>query len=330
MKKDRLKVLITGATGFIGSHLVDLLLEKQYEIYCLVRKSSDLTWLKDKNITLVNFENLNNNSDFLESLDYVYHIAGQIAGKSYDDYYKSNVEFTKKLIELFYDKPNNLKRFLFMSSQTASGPAVSKNSIVDENYKANPITAYGKSKLEAEKVVLNYCDKIPVTIIKAPAVYGPRDKSTLPIFKMVDSGIKAIFGSKTKYFSSIFVSDLIEGTVLAAESEKSKNETYIINENIYTWEQTLETISKVMSKKRFLRFRIPDSLLLFLGYLSGFLGRLFNSNPVFNYEKSLDIVQDYWICSSDKIKNDLSFIPKTNLESGFEATYNWYKKNNWL
>ena len=175
-----MKVLVTGATGFIGSHLVDKLLEKNYSVIATIRKTSNLQWLINKPIQLVE-ASLNDKSKLLEivkDVDYVYNVAGVIAAKSYEDFLKANKDGAKNLIESVYEVNPNIKRFIHISSQAAAGPATSLDKPVKESDQCHPITSYGKSKKESEDVVLSFKDKLPV--LYDPSVYGPSPNTRYP------------------------------------------------------------------------------------------------------------------------------------------------------
>ncbi|CUT00042.1 NAD dependent epimerase/dehydratase family protein [Candidatus Kryptonium thompsonii] len=183
-----MKALVTGGTGFIGSHLVDELLNRGYEVRCIVRDTSNLKWLNGKDVEI--FKGSLFDIDFLkkavEDVDYVYHIAGVTKGKNYQDYYRGNVETTQNLLEACLEN-QKLKKFVLASSLAAVGPG--DDAIpVDETRQYNPITSYGKSKAEAEKVTLSFKDKLPITIVRPPSVYGPRDTYTFELFKYVKFG----------------------------------------------------------------------------------------------------------------------------------------------
>ncbi len=328
-----MRVLVTGGTGFIGSNLVDLLLEKGYEVSCLVRENSNLQWLKGKKIQLIisDFKNFDNLGDIIANQDYIYHLAGQITAKTENEYIEANVIVTQNFLNTIVKYNKKLKRFLFMGSQTAIGPSISINSPIDELSITNPITAYGRSKKLAEDIVMAMSTNLPVTIVRAPAVYGPRDNSTLPIFKLAYSGIGTLIGLNKKYISTIYAKDLAEGAVLAAEHDNSLNQTYFISSDEFSsWDEIIDAITMALNKESVFKIRIPDLIFRSFGGISEFFGKLFGYTPVFNYEKSLDMTQDFWTCSNQKAKNEIGFSCRYSLIEGMKETVLWYKKNNWL
>ncbi|HCN38655.1 MAG TPA: NAD(P)-dependent oxidoreductase, partial [Bacteroidetes bacterium] len=178
------KAFITGATGFVGSHLADKLLEKGYEVYCLKRSSSSTKWLDGKNINYVNGDLFSNEilEKTIKEMDYVFHVAGVVKAKSKEGFEKGNNLATKNLIEITYKVNPGIKKFVHISSLAAAGPTPTDKPLTEKD-KCEPITTYGVTKRQAELEVLKYADKMNVTIIRPPAVFGPRDTEILVYFK---------------------------------------------------------------------------------------------------------------------------------------------------
>jgi dihydroflavonol-4-reductase len=328
-----MKIFITGATGFIGSHLADLLKKDGHDIYCMIRPSSSLKWVENKGFHLINldFKNKEQLKEIFEDMDYVYHIGGLTAAKTYEEFLRGNRDFTKDLISTVYTYSKNLKKFIYVSSQTVAGPSKSLENPKTEEDECQPITSYGKSKRAGELEVINYFDKMPVTIVRPPAVYGPRDTAILSIFQTVNKGIGTLIGFNKKYVSLIHSDDLVRGIKLAGESSKSNSQIYFISSNeFYNWDQLMEIIKDKMGKKHIIKLKLPHSLVLIIAGISGFFGKFSSKPPVLNYEKGIDFIQDYWICSAEKAKNEIGFVQEMTIEAGMENSIKWYKENNWL
>ena len=328
-----MKFLVTGASGFIGSHISDDLLNRGYEVRCIIRKTSNLRWLKGKNIELVeaSLDNKESLMNAVGGVDSIIHSAGLTAAKNYDEFLRGNRDGTKNLISVASEYSPNIQRFLYVSSQTVVGPSKSIEHPMDESSPCNPITSYGKSKREAELEVLKLKDKLPITIIRPPAVYGPRDTASFDIFKTIYKGLAPLIGMKPKYASIIHSGDLSRGIIDAAISEKSIGEIYFItSEQFYTWDQINATIIKAFNDKKTLKLKIPHSIVLSIGAISGALGKFSKKPPVFNYEKGIDFIQNFWTCSVEKAKKDLNFSQKISLEDGMRDTAIWYIENGWL
>lgn len=328
-----MKALVTGATGFIGSHVADQLHEKGYEVRCTIRKTSNLRWLKEKPYELVesSLSDPESLEKAVEGVDYIVHIAGLTAARDYEGFLKGNRDGTKNLVDAALKKAPDIKRFLFMSSQTVAGPSPSLEEPVTEEMPDRPLTAYAKSKIAAEKEVLKAADKMPITIARPPAVYGPRDTAIFPVFQAVNGGIGTLIGMQPKYLSLIHGIDLARGTVECLESEKAEGELYYISsEEFYTWNQLIDLIQKATGRKLVIRLKLPHFLVLGAAGMSEFFGRFQKKPPVFNYEKGVDFIQNYWTCSVEKAKNDFGWRQKISIEEGIENTVQWYKYHGWM
>lgn len=325
-----MKALVTGGTGFIGSHLVDELLNRGYEVRCIVRGESNLRWLEGKNVEIVSGSLFDVN--FLEKaimdVDYVYHIAGVTKGRNYQDYYRGNVETTKNLLNACL-KSKNLKKFVLASSLAAVGPGDDAVP-VDESTPYHPITSYGKSKAEAEKITLSFKDKLPITIVRPPSVYGPRDTYTFEIFKYIKFGFLPVVFPRDQIISVVYVSDLVEGLILAGESQRATGEIYFISgDGIYTGKELVDAILKTLDKK-IVKLNVPAPALYSISFISELIYKIKGKPSPLNIEKIKDVRQKNWACSNEKAKRELGYNPKVSLEDGMKRTIKWYIENKWL
>jgi dihydroflavonol-4-reductase len=323
--------VVTGANGFVGSHLVDNLLSQNYKVRCITRKTSSLKWLEGKNVEIFDCGLMGKPGlrKAFENADYIYHVAGVVKSKTPEGYFKGNVDTTKNLLEVAEEFKDKIKRFLIVSSQTAAGPSL--NGIpVNENEATHPITTYGRSKLAEEELAKTFMEKFPITICRAPAVYGERDTEILIFFKTFNSGLMTTIGFETKKISLIHVDDLVKGFILAAESDKAKNETYFISsEKYYTWEEIGEVTSKILNKKPF-KVKVPHPIVYSIAGIAQFFA-MFSSKPAtLNIEKAKDITQTYWICDTSKAVKDFGYHQNISIEEGIRRTCEWYKEMKWI
>ncbi len=328
---DKPKAVVTGANGFVGSHLVDYLLSKNFEVRCIVRKSSNLQWLEGKNLKIFDCGLFDKNElrEAFKDVNYIFHVAGVVKAKNEEGYFKGNVEATKVLLEVAAEMKEKIKKFVVVSSQTVSGPA-SFGKPVTEDMKPNPLTTYARSKLKQEQLVLSFKDIIPVTICRAPAIYGERDTEIFIYFQVFNRGLTTMIGFDKKELSLLHVADLVEGLYLAAVSDKSNGKLYFISsEKFYNWYEVGEITSKVLGKKAF-RIRMPHFLVFTIASFAQFFA-MFSSNPAtLNIEKAKDLVQSYWICDTSKAMNELGYRQKVSIEEGIKRTCEWYKKMKWI
>jgi len=323
--------VVTGASGLVGSHLVDNLLSKVFKVRCLLRKSSSLKWLEGKDVEIINsglFDKEGLRKAFKDA-SYIFHVAGVVKSKSPEGYFNGNVETTRTMLEVASEDKSTLKKFLVVSSLTVVGPA-SDGKPVDENTPCNPITTYGKSKLEQERVTLLYKDKLPVTICRAPAVYGDRDTEIFIYFQTFSKGLTTTIGFNKKELSLIHVVDLVEGLYKAAVSENSNGEVYFItSKEFYTWEQINSITSKILNKKPIV-VKVPHFLVYTIAAIAQFFA-MFSSKPAtLNIEKAKDITQQYWICDYKKAQKDFGYVQQISIEDGIKRTLDWYKQMKWI
>lgn len=328
-----MKVLVTGATGFIGSHIADQMKEKGADVKCIIRKTSNLQWVENKGYELVeaSLSDVDSLKEVVKDVDIIFHSAGLTAARNMEDFIRGNVTGTKNLFEAAVQNAPNLKRFVHLSSQAAVGPSDSLLEMSTENKPHNPLTSYGKSKKMAEDYLNANKEKLPITIVRPPAVYGPRDVATLPMFKAAKKGIGTLIGFDDKYVSLISSMDLTNGVIESAFSDKSIGETYFIaSESYYNWTEIINAMGKAAGKENIFKIRIPHSIVKIMGNANGLIGKITGKPPVFDSEKSIDFIQKYWTCSIEKAKKDFGYEQKYSLEEGMRLTYEWYKSNGWV
>jgi len=323
--------VVTGANGFVGSHLVDYLLSKNFEVRCIVRKSSNLRWLKDKDVKIFDCGLFDKEGlrEAFKGANYIFHVAGVVKAKNEEGYFRGNVESTKILLEVASEVKDHIKKFIMVSSQTVSGPSLEGKPVTEET-EPNPLTTYARSKLKQEQLVLSYKDVFPVTICRAPAIYGERDTEIFIYFQVFNRGLTTMIGFDKKELSLLHVADLAEGLYLAALSEKANGEIYFISsEKFYTWDEIGAITSRVLNKKAF-RIRIPHLIVFIIAVVAQFFA-MFSSKPAtLNIEKAKDLTQRYWTCDTSKAMKDLGYRQKVSAEEGIKRTCEWYKQMKWI
>lgn len=325
------KALVTGGTGFVGSHLIEYLLKQNISVKCLVRKTSDTKWLKELPVeyvtaSLVKPELL---SDAVKGIDYIFHIGGLTKAKRNEDFYTVNYSGTKNLLEAARVFNGTIKRFVYCSSQAAAGPSKS-NEPIDENSSPNPVSIYGKSKLAGEEAVLEYKKYFPVTIVRPPSVFGPRDIDFLFIFKMLNKRFYPILGTENRFYNFIFVSDLVKGIYETAVSEKGVNQTFFLcDDRIYSWGEFIN-ISKNILGKKVLKISIPLPFLYISAFFSDIIAKIIRTPSIFNLQKVAEFKEQYWTCTSKKAHDLINFKTEYTLEDALNLTLNWYKNNGYL
>jgi nucleoside-diphosphate-sugar epimerase len=320
-----MKALVTGAAGFIGSYLVETLKKRGYEVTCLTRRSSNLKWIEHLDLKYIfcDLSEVESSADEINGFDYVFHLAGVTKALCERDFFHVNADCTEKFLRVIAEKNPGLQRFLYLSSLAATGPSGSSET-VREDSPPSPVSSYGKSKLQGEKAVLEYGSKFPVTIIRPPAVYGPRDTDFFVMFKMIKKGFFPFWGKC--FYSLLYVEDLVQGIILAAESKEAEGETFFLSDNmVYTNEAIAAEISSAIGVKA-MKIRLPQLLLPFLA----FLGQKIDKRGIINRDRINDFRYPNWTCDSSKARDELGFRSRITLREGIKWTADWYRIHRWL
>ena len=320
-----MKALVTGAAGFIGSYLVETLKERGYEVTCLARRSSNLKWIEHLGLKYItcDLSDVESHADEIDGFDYIFHLAGVTKGSCERDYFHANAECTEKLVRVAAERGSGLKRFIYLSSLAAVGPG-NGGGAIKEDSPPQPVSSYGRSKLEGEKAVLQYRERLPVTIIRPPAVYGPRDTDFFVMFKMIKKGFFPFWGSCT--YSLLYVEDLVRGIILAAEKKEAAGEIFFLSDDmVYTNEDIAAEISEAIGVKA-MKIRLPRSLLPFLA----FVGQKIDKRGIINRDRINDFRYSNWTCDSSKARNELGFRSRIMLREGIKWTADWYRIHRWL
>lgn len=326
-----MKAFVTGASGFLGSTLVDLLLESGHEVVCLLRPTSSRRWLKGKQIKIIQGKLKSEPQEWhqeLKDVDWFFHVAGLLSASRKEDYYQVNAKGTKACLDACRDFAPNLQRFVFVSSQAACGPAFD-GSYVTEETKPCPISDYGKSKLAGEAIVRTYMDKLPISVIRPPAIYGERDQALLPVFSFAKRGLFLLPGHRKRIISMAHVKDVARACLWSAEEEHAKGETYFVADGEqYPWEQVAEVLSNVMHQK-VRRVRIPKTVMSFAARLEAKRSQRRHRAPRIHQGHVDQFYQPSWAISIDKIRK-AGFKPKYDLQTGMAETIKGYQKLGWL
>jgi nucleoside-diphosphate-sugar epimerase len=328
---DHSRVLVTGGTGFVGSHLVDLLIERGNSVRCLARESSNLRYLKDPKIQFAygGLDDSTNWDEALAGVDTVYHVAGTTFARRAKDYFTTNHQGTEAILAEAVRRRDQIKRFVYISSLAAVGPGRDGKPVNEETPPA-PVTPYGRSKLAAEEAVRAARDILPVTIVRPPAVYGPRDYGIFEFFKAVKGGMFPMIGRRDKRVSLVHVRDLVEGIILAGESEASIGRTYFISsEDDYSMRAVADLMAALMHK-RAREIAIPKSVAYVVAVAAEAVAAVLRKPPVINRDKVTDLSQASWSCSIERAKTELGYEPRVELEDGLRETLSWYKREGWL
>lgn len=325
------RVLITGASGFVGYHLIVEALHNNLDVFVAVRKSSNIAHLKDLDIqyTYPEFDNLPSLTKELQDKQYHYiiHAAGITKARSAAEYDLVNAEYTANLAKAALAAGGNFKKLVFVSSLAAIGPLKTLNGIITEETKPNPITAYGKSKLLAERELksirgLNY------TILRPTAVYGPRDTGIFIFFKQISKRIEPYIGRIEQKLSFIYVADLAKACIRSLYG--GDNQAYNLSDDNFYDRYELGYMTKNILGVKTLKLHLPVNFVKLIAIIAEKISSLKGKAPILNIEKLNELTAVNWSCSIEKAKQGLGFYPQYNLEDGLYETLKWYSDNQWL
>jgi nucleoside-diphosphate-sugar epimerase len=323
------KVLLTGASGFIGGRLRDALLAGGADVVAIRRKGSPAA--KKGRSVECDYDDLPGLTRIVESEkpDYVLHVAGATKGVTYEDFRSANLTPTENLLRALEAAHPGVKRFVHLSSLTAYGPSSKSRPLVEDDPR-RPIEFYGQSKLEAEHALESRGDRIPWTILRPGGVYGPGDVDYFNLFREVESGRNVFFGNRDRWFSAIYVDDCVDAILLAAAHPAAAGQGFFLDDGVpLTWGQFQEAIVKA-SGKRVMTLSLPEFLVDVAAVGGELVTRIDGKPRLFNRQKAKMGAQEAWTSSSEKLRSRLGWQAKVGYEEGVRRAYAWYRDQKWI
>jgi len=324
-------VLVTGGTGLVGSHLVELLVEKGFAVTCLVREPDRLRWLAGQQVDLAKGDCLEPGSlrTAVQNKSILIHVAGLTKARHPRDYYEVNHVGTRNLLAACSQYNPGLQKFILVSSLAAIGPSPDGRPLTDRD-PAGPVSDYGRSKLLAEEETLRYRDRFPVVILRPSAVYGPRDTDMYELFRWAARGLTLEIAGGERYIKPCFVKDLAEALYLAAVRQVASGSIYFIAEDrAYSWQEFRQALLATGGVKA-RNLTVPYAIAYFIGYLQEAAGLITGKPSITSRQKVLEAAQKYWTCDCSKSERELGFASRYTLAEGLEVTWKWYREKGWL
>jgi dihydroflavonol-4-reductase len=323
-------VLVTGSTGFIGSHLVERLVELGCRVRCLVRRTSSLRYLPAGAVELV-YGDLAGGEGLtaaLRDVTTVFHLAGVTKAHNPARYYEGNVDTTGCLYRAMEALPQPPSRIVVVSSLAAIGPSADGTPLA-EDAPPHPLTHYGRSKLAAEQM-LAHSPLFSRTVMVRPAVvYGPRDPDVFEIFRSVWRGVFLTIGRRDSYFSYIYVRDLVEALLAAAQSPAAGRAYFAASTAPVSWRNFSSEIARA-AHRRFHTLAVPASAAYLVAFLAEWGAQLRKRPSILSREKIKEARCRYWVCDVSRARAELGFVASTPLSEGVAETLAWYKRSEWI
>lgn len=331
-----MKILITGASGFIGSFIVEEALNQGFETWAAVRKSSSKEYLQDKRIHFIEL-NLSSKEQLVGQLrdhqfDYVVHAAGVTKCLNKADFRRINTEGTRNLVEALLEVGMPLKRFVFISSLSIFGAIREQQPYeeIRETDTPQPNTAYGRSKLEAEQYLESVGSRIPYIILRPTGVYGPREKDYFMMAKSIQQHSDFAVGYKRQDITFVYVQDVVQAVFLALDHGDNGRKYFLSDGQVYQSTTFSDLIHEALGRPWWIRITAPVWVLRVVTFFGEYIGRMTGKVTALNNDKYNILRQRNWRCDIEPARQELGFQPKVMLDEGVRRSIKWYKDNGWL
>lgn len=315
----RKKALITGASGFIGSHLAAALKANGWHVAAMVRPPTETARLEPLDIQFIHADYSDEDSliTAVEGMDYVFHLGAALNAPNWETFNNANALATERLLSACAVNNPGLKKFVYVSSIAASGPSP-RGKKKTENDPCTPVSLYGRSKLAGEECVHRYRSTFPVVIVRPPNVLGPRQKELTTVIALIKKRILPLLGNGDKQTSICFVDDLVRALILAADKDLANGRTYFVTDNReYSWQEIVCFIAREVGVAPFV-LKIHFPLLCTIAALSEWISKLTGKTPLLNRQAIVSVRKYYWLFDSKRIEEDLGFSPKVSFEEGIK------------
>jgi len=327
-----MKVLVTGGSGFLGSHVAEQLSTAGHDVVALVRKSSNRKFLSTlRNVELAegSVEDRASIDRAMKGVDAVVHSAGLVKARTEAAFFECNTQGTVNLLDAAIEHAPNLKRFVHVSSLEACGPSLDGLPVpLDQEH---PVTAYGRSKLAAEKEVVARRDRLPVVVLRPAAIYGPRDVEILEAFRAASRRQYPVIGDGTMLGCYTYGPDCARACLQAILADIPSGSVYFVDdgEPLPMARAMGELLHEALGTAPLLRFGVPFPVLRLASLGVEAYGRVRGKAVMLTREK-VKMLSHHWVCESAKTRQDLEWAPEVTFDEGVRRTARWYQENGWL
>jgi len=330
------RILITGASGFIGGYLVALALSRGDEVTATIRAGSDRSRLTDPRLHLLQLP-LNDEAAMTELLrntarfDWIIHNAGTTKALHRDDYWRGNLENTRRLVTALQKANKVPDKFLFVSSLAALGAAPAGVAQITTDQVPQPLTPYGESKLDTERFLEALPVDFPWTVVRPTAVYGPWERDILTFIRLTKSGLELTIGDQPQRLSFVHAADVAQAVFRVLDHPDSLHQKYIISDGQdYRTADLGKAVRQALGKEKTWKLSIPLGLLRPIAGIAEIVGRWQRKPSPLNREKIPELAAENWHCDVRPLFEQLYFQPDYHLYNGMVNTISWYRQNGWL
>jgi nucleoside-diphosphate-sugar epimerase len=326
-------ILITGGSGFLGSHVAEQLSRAGRKVRALVRKSSDTSFLRTlPGVELVEGAVDDRSSVFeaAKGVSGIVHAAGLVKARNPDEFMRVNAGGTENLVAAALENRATLRRFVLVSSLAAVRPSDASGSPIPEDAEPRPVTHYGRSKLAAERAALAKQGELPITILRPPAIYGPRDREIFAFFKSIKLGLLPLLGSTQNRLSMIYGADCGAACIAALDHDTPSGSVFHIDDGqVHTMEELIMLAERAMGRRAKVRLHLPRPLVATAAFGAELYGRFTNTAVMLTRDK-LNELFEQWVCDGSRAQRELDWKPEVPFEKGITLTIDWYKQAGWL
>jgi nucleoside-diphosphate-sugar epimerase len=321
-----MKIFLTGASGFLGSHTAEALQHGGYSLSALVRPSSQTSLLEKLNANLVlgqlpNCEGLAKN---FQDHEVIIHIAAVVKALSQKEFHLQNAISTQNLVKEILKLKKKPKLFIYISTIAVHDPKQSEDFCLAPQH-CQPLSHYGSSKLAAEMALEPLKDYMPVIILRPPVLYGERDWELYPLIKSIRHGFAPLWGQGEKQFSMCYVKDVAQAIVDLIKAQKPASDIYCLDDGeVHTWKTIAQRIGAAFKKEPRM-IAIPSPLFTVAAGFNQAWAQLSRKPYIFTLNKLREMKQSRWICGHEKLKQSIDWRPQTDLTQGLQNTIYYYQ-----
>ena len=327
-----MRVLLTGGSGFLGSHVAEQLSSAGHDVVALVRKSSNrrhLSGLKRVSFAEGAIQDRASLDAAVVDVEAIIHCAGLIKARSVEEFDRTNVRGTENLLDAAKKLGTRLSRFVHVSSQAATAPSPDGRPVKND-VTPRPVTDYGRSKLGSERAAKAQAGALPITIIRPPMVYGPRDPETFQyFFKPAEMRVLPTIGDPNGKVSCIFGPDCATAIIRAAEADVPSGDAYFVTDGrIYSRRELVAGLEKAVGKRALVSFAIPNRVVRLAASASEMAARFSTKATMLTHQK-VDEALEQWVCDGSEAEEKLGWKPKVEWDEGAAISAKWYRDNDW-
>ena len=322
-------LLVTGATGFVGSHVVEAAQNFGFRMRALVRKPADAIRLEEAGFACVEgaLEDPEALRRAVAGADVVLHLAAATKARTSAEYERANVAGTRAVVDAMQAATPRPRQLIYLSSLAAVGPPRDGRPVTRDD-EPRPLTTYGRTKLAGERVC-QATGGLQVAILRAPAVYGPRDRDVYEFFRLAKYGVVPLPSRATGKLQMIHVRDLARALLLAATSKAASGVYHVAEARAYDWDEMARMVGEAVGR-RVLIPRVPGPVLSAAAAISETIAGLMGKSTIFNREKAVELQVSGWLCETELARRDFGFEAHIPLQTGLNETASWYRNHGWL